>query len=134
MKKSDFTKGQDVCLLVVEGSNAYRRRTYNLLDDRLLPATVISIDSKYITVEIDHEGGRQVQFDISNRFLQHYEAGSNDFELFLTKQDALNTIKATKLYREVANGFSRWYNDGKYSLDQLERIKAIMEEQGDVRN
>ena len=128
MKKSDFTKGQTVYLFIIAGSNAHRDIKDKPFKERILPATVLSVGSKYITVRPDKWNFDEVRFCVDKNFQQKYEAGGADYDLFLSEQDIYDCEESESIYYSIKNGFSSWKNKGKYSLDQLSRIKAIMEE------
>ena len=128
MNKDDFKKDMRVYLFVIEGSNEYHYLKNRPFEDRIWPATVISVGNKYITVRPDKWSFGEVRFRINERFRQEYKAGGEDYELFLTEQDIYDCEEAEVIYRTMRNGFSQWKNDRKYSLDQLRRIKAIIEE------
>lgn len=132
MKKSDFAKGQTVYLLVLEGSNAYRYRDafYNeSFENRIKEAVIVSVGSRYITTK-PGDSPYEVKFDIQNNFRQHIDAGSIDYELFISKQDAYDFQEKKVLFKEIRDDFnnSLWFNNSKYSLDQLRRVKEILGE------
>ena len=131
MKKSDFKKGQVVYLFVLEDSNEYRIRGYEKrpFDARIKEAIVVSVGSRYITVKPDNSP-YEVKFGIQNNFRQHIDAGSIDYELFLTKQEAYDFQEKKSLVKEIRDDFNNtlWFNNSKYSLDQLRRIKEILNE------
>lgn len=130
MNKDDFKKDMRVYLLIVKGSNAHRYLKDKPFEDRILPATVLSVGNKYITVRPDKWSvGGEVRFRIQERFLQ---AGGIDYELFLTVQDIYDSEESESVYSSVRNSFSSWKNNKKYSLDQLKKIKAIIEEENNV--
>ena len=132
MKKSDFKKGQTVYLLVIEGSNAYRISGYEKrpFEERIKEAPVVSVGSKYITVEIGNIVASQIKFNIENNFNQEVDAGGRNYDIFLNRQDVYDYQEKKDLIKEIRDAFnsSLWFDHSKYSLDQLRRIKAILNE------
>ena len=70
MQKSDFKKGQEVFLLIVEGSNEYRSVRNQPFEKRVLRSTVTKVGKKYITVE--HKNWPPILFDIEDDFIVGY--------------------------------------------------------------
>lgn len=89
MNGRTFTKGQEVCLKVIAGSNVYRRlpKEANGKPDilnRLIITTVTSVNKKYVTVEY-----RGMKFEVENDYIEHSSCSAN-YELFETAKDAIN--------------------------------------------
>lgn len=81
--------------------------------------TVTKVGRKYIEA-----GG--YKFNIEDDFRQVYTYGGADYELYLSKDEILYKINSEKLYREIRSKFSRFDNNGKYTLEQLEAINEII--------
>ena len=124
MCKTDFKKGNIVYLRIIKGSDRWR---YLSDDDKKHPeraikeAKVITVGKKYITVlEVGKIMG-EIKFDISNNFCQssNYSA---EYELYLTKQDAINQIEAEKMLQSIRDKilYSSILKIGGY-----EKIRAI---------
>ena len=129
MQKSDFKKGQIVFLKIIEGSNAYRRmpaEKHNDIELLIIKTTVTSVGSKYIIVNDTDNKWTENKFEIDNNFNHWVPAGSMDYKLFLSKQDAYDSIESENLYREIKNAFDSWKNNRGYNLDQLRAIKNIL--------
>lgn len=124
MKKSDFKKGQDVFLLIKEGSNEHRRIKDKPFENRILRVTVTTVGSKYVTVQLNH--WEKISFDIADDFRQAYDC-SEDYKLFLTEQDIYDYEESRALFKEIRIAFADYSSSEKYSLKQLKAIKAILE-------
>lgn len=123
MQKSDFKKGQDVFLLIIEGSNAFRPIQNKSIENRILRATVITVGSKYITVQLNR--WEKVSFYIADDFRQAYDC-CEDYKLFLTEQDLRDYEERRTLFKTLHDAFG-YSRSEKYSLEQLQAIKAILE-------
>ena len=126
MNKQDFFKGQTVYLKIVESSNAYRSLLSTDIENRIVTGTVISVGRKYITVK-EHRTFLEYRFRINEKFLQYYDVGGIDYELFLTKEDALEDEECKKLYYELKKYFSN-YSHKNENYNKLKKIKQILEE------
>ena len=128
MEKKDFKVGQDVYVKIVEGSNRARRMNdKSNIDNWIEEKIVTKIGNKYITVanKDDKEWGIE-KFDITNNFNHYYTCGGQDYELYLSREDILKDIKSERLYREIKTRFSDWKNKQRYTLEQLESINKII--------
>lgn len=123
MQKSDFRKGQEVFLLIVEGGNEFRSVRNQPFEKRILRSTVTKVGKKYITVE--HRNWPPILFDIEEDFRQVYDC-SEDYKLFLTEQAAYDYQEKITLFREIREAFG-WKNEEKLSLEQLKQIKNIID-------
>lgn len=123
MQKSDFKKGQEVFILIIEGSNEHRSLRNQALENRILRATVTTVGRKYITVE--YRNWPPILFDIEDDFRQLSDY-SADYMLFLTEQDIYDYEERRTLFREIHNAFD-CFSSEKYSLEQLRKIKEILE-------
>lgn len=85
---------------------------------------VITVSKKYITVNF---GGVKEKFDIEFDYQRKVNYGESDYKLYMTRDEVLNRIKANQLHGKIKSKFSE-YGDTKYTLDQLERIMAIINE------
>lgn len=92
MKKSDFKVGQTVCLLILENSNACRGIKDRHSDERFIEAIVTKIDTKYICVKYGLYG-YHASFKIDNNFRQFNIFGDIDYALYLSKEDARNSVR-----------------------------------------
>ncbi len=121
MKKSDFKKGQEVFLLVIEGSNMHR----HIRDDshlaRIRKCIVTSVGSKYITVSVGHYSAK---FSIEENFVHVVEAGSRDYELFLTYDAVIDHLEYQNLQRIVRDFFSS--QSEELTLEELRKISDII--------
>lgn len=131
MVKSDFKIGQKVYLKIIKGSNAAR---YISKDESKKPESwikekvVTKIGKKYITV-MDSEKSTygEEKFDITQNFRHYYTVGNADYVLYLSKDDILKDMECEKLYGEIRALFSSWKNERRYTLDQLQKVKKILE-------
>lgn len=129
MTKSDFQKGQTVYLFIVQGSNAYRYVKDKPFVERIVPATVVSVGKKYISVApTKYPNGEKIRFNVEENFNQEVTAGSIDYRLFLSAQEICDDQESEILYDFIATRFNSYRNSGKYSLETLRKIKEILED------
>ena len=79
MNERTFTKGQEVYLKIIEGSNVYRGlpKEANGKPDilkRLIPTTVTSVNKKYVTVDY-----KNTKFEVENDYREHSDYSSCPF-------------------------------------------------------
>ena len=111
LKKSDFAVGQTVYLLMSERGN--KRRIYRNQPEKWIVAqNVEAIGKKYITA-----GG--YKFDMTSDF-RNTNDGIEDWEIYLTREDAENSLKAVAELRAVRANIEQY---GKYM--QYSDLKAI---------
>lgn len=126
-----FKIGQKVYLKIIKGSNAARyigKDKVNDLESWIEEKVVTKVGKKYITVMDSAESTYgEVKFDITENFRHYYTVGSAEYVLYLSKDDILKDIECEKLYSEIKNLFSSWENERKYTLDQLQKVKEILE-------
>jgi hypothetical protein len=132
MKKSDFKKGQEVCLYIADFSDALRQLSDKSIENRIKKGIVKSIGTKYITVI--NEKDWEYKFEIDNNFLEYISIGSRTYELFLTEQDVYDYINAQKDYDYISDYFSsfKYTRNHKVSANCLKAIKDIILE--DLKN
>lgn len=123
MQKSDFKKGQEVFLLIREGSNAFRHLQNKAVENRIQRATVITVGNKYITVQLNR--WEKISFDIADDFRQAYDC-CEDYKLFLTEQDVYDYEERRTLFKTLHDAFD-YSRSEKYSLTQLKAIREILE-------
>lgn len=129
MDKKDFKIGQIVYLRIVEGSNAARRIDKSNKEAWILKKEVTKIGKKYISVaNVGEPRWGEEKFDIQNNFSHYYTVGGQDYELFLSKEDIIRYIESEELYSKLQSLFSGWKNNGKYTLEQLQKIDEIVNE------
>jgi hypothetical protein len=85
------------------------------------PTKVVSVGKKYF--QIDDPWFRRTQFFIDT-LLSNTECGSPD-QIYLDKQELLDEIEMNKLKSELIQS-CRYFDN--FNLDQLRRIKSIIEE------
>ena len=128
MKKSDFTKGQIVYMFIIPGSNAYRYVKDKAFESRIIPAAVVSVGNKYISVKPDKwTWGNVIRFHADD-FSQVYDVGGADYQIFLSEQDIYDYQEAEDIYNFIKFSFSDFKNQDKYSLSQLRRVREILKE------
>ena len=125
MKDRIFTKGQTVCLKIVEGSNEYRRlpKEPNGRPDivnRLIETNIVSVTNTYITVEY-----RNLKFEVKNDYREHSNYSAN-YEIFETVKDAINDDTKEILWRTLRTTLSYTYNKCPYTLEQIEKVLEIL--------
>lgn len=128
MQKSDFKKNQIVFLRIIPKSNAARNiHDENNPDSWVKKAIVTSVGNKYITVNDD------IRFSIADNFKETTDFGGINYELHLSRQNALNAIEKQTLFFQCQKCFNHCYKN-KYTLDQLQRIMAILNEKDNAEN
>lgn len=117
MALKDFTIGEKVCI------KCYCRYPEPHYEDR--DGVIEAIGRKYITVSIN---GFSRKFEVDCRYPNKYncvETGHSAYTMFKTEQDYCDY----KEHEELRKWFYKLTTDSKVlSLDQLRRIKAIVEE------
>ena len=124
MNERAFTKGQEVYLKIIEGSNVYRGlpKEANGKPDilkRLIPTTVTSVNKKYVTVDY-----KNTKFEVENDYREHSDYSSN-YELFKTAEDAINAELRDSYWKKLKAITSYTYNC-PYTLEQLEKVLNIL--------
>lgn len=114
MNKSDFKVGQIV--YGKPGVNESRR------NKEILEGTIEKVGNKYIDVKF---GYREFKYYIED--LKQKTEYTTDFYLYLNKQEIQDEEESSLLTKDIKRKFDGW---GKIdlSLDQLRRIKAIIDE------
>lgn len=120
-------KKGDKCIVAIEPmSNASRRVDMSLdnIDEWTYEGDVISVGRKYITVKFGWETGK---FEIDNNYLKKVSYGSNDHLLYKDIQEVKDEREAKNIEMSLRDIFDR-YSGTNLTLDQLRRIKNIIEE------
>ena len=125
-RKLNLQVGQPVAIKIEEMSNASRRVDMSLenIDEWCFDGEITKIGRKYITVKFK---GYEDQFSIEYDYRQKYTYGGADYKLYLSKEDVIKEKKADDLYYGIKSKFSS-YKNSVFTLDQLERITKIIEE------
>jgi hypothetical protein len=125
-----IVKGQEVWVKVIDGSNVARfyYKSSNI-EDRILQGEVTKVGRKYITVKFGRY--KEEQFNIEDEYRNKYTAGGADYQLYLTKQDILDEVEVETIHSEIRSAFGDYRNNGKFTLEQLRRIRDIINEGND---
>lgn len=120
MEKSDFRKGQTVFLLRIGNSDRGRKT----VQERIMPATVISVGRKYITV--DRGFSCQVQFEIDRDFRQRTDYAA-DYALFLDEKEIYKHCERASMERNIRDAF-RWTRNvlHEMSFDDVQAVHSII--------
>lgn len=126
-RKLDLIKGQEVIIRYINDRVRYKKdRSINNIDEWTAKGEVTKVGRKYIEVDMN---GFLEKFGIEYDYVQKTNMGSPDYKLYLSKEEIINEIKAEEIYRELNNYFGSYGNSkGKFTLDQLERIINIVNE------
>jgi len=126
-RKLDLKVGQKVVVTIIKRSNASRHKDMSLenIDNWCFDGEVTKIGRKYITVKWDKWS--EEQFSIENDYNNKTDY-SCDYKLYLNKEEIIKERKADELYNEIKTHFSGWGGNENFSLDQLERIINIINE------
>ncbi len=119
--KAFFEKGMEVCLLIREGSNPYRR--IKTKEDRYIGGVVKSVGTKYITVTANTV---DYKFSIEDDLQEVNDWGNIEYMLFQTRQDAEDYVRAEECYQEIRGYFDRGRNDGYFTCAEMEDILATV--------
>jgi hypothetical protein len=123
-------KGQEIWVKIINGSNVDGYYKNSNIEDRIFQGDVIKVGRKYITVKFDE--CKEYQFSIEDDYKNTYTAGGSDYQLYLTKQDIFDEIEAENINSEIQTAFGSYgRNNGTFTLDQLRRIKDIINERND---
>lgn len=120
MNKNDFKKGQKVYLKYIGDR---RRGTIGSITE----TTVKSIGSKYITTT-DGDSYAERKFDIANDFREFYTIGGTDYQLYLSKEQIEEENESKVIIKLIVSQFNDYSYKTKLSIDQLRRIKSIIDE------
>lgn len=83
--------------------------------------------NKYITVNDN------IRFSIANGFTENTDFGSINYELHLSKQNALDAIEKDSLFNQCRKSLD-YSCKKKYTLSQLRRIADILNEKDNNNN
>lgn len=119
MNRNDFKKGQTVYLKYI-GDRRYGNY------GKIIEATVKSVGCKYITT-VHESWNEEHKFEVDNDFREYYKIGGRDYQLFLSQQCIDEENEFDMIQDFLRNTFDR-YKKVKLSLDQLRRIKEIVDE------
>lgn len=123
MEKKDFHKGQTVWIYLV-GNAARGTKT---LEERIQEWEVVSVGRKYITCRDNNCSWREAKFDIENDFRHVYDRGTENYVLYLSKEDILNEIyKSTLISNIVDTVMHNKSTIRKMSVEDLEIINEIL--------
>lgn len=115
--------GMTVYLKAV-GNNARRNKEVHIVEE-----TVVKVGRKYFQVGDGHRPWKFLIEDLTQ------ETGGYvaDWELYFSRQDILDEEEARKLCSSIQTAFIG-YGKPKQSLDQLRRIKAILDEDKNIKD
>lgn len=106
MTAKDFYKGQTAYVRISKTSNAGRRIPQDApLQAYIEPVQVLSVGRKYITVLWQQY--TKVRFDIENYFSEAYDGYRYGLQLYLTAEDALQSMQREALWRELREFFDK---------------------------
>ena len=125
-KKYNIKKGDKVCIAIIKGSNASRFIDLSLenIDNWTKEVIVTTVNKKYITVDYG-----KMKFEVENNYLEKVTCGGSDYKLYLNKEEVYNETKRENILCDLFGyGFDRKEKLNKLTLEQLERINKIVEE------
>lgn len=115
----------DTVYLLPDG-NMTRRMTGSLIEN-IKEAKIEKVGKKLITVSL---GYGEIKFRLDNKHKGGYAENTNyscDYYMYESKQDILDMLEHDDLKNKISTNFSN-YSRIDFSLDQLRRIMAIIEE------
>lgn len=110
------------------GTTVYLKPGYNTSRRNIgvIETTIVKVGRKYIEVEEGNGVRRGIKFDITNG-LKQVTNYTPEWILYFSKEEIEEEQEYNKLIEICRKNFDRW--EGKeFTLDQLRRIKAILEE------
>lgn len=118
MKKSDIKVGQNVYVRPMHGK------------EEIIEAIVTKIGVKYFDVKVCNN--IDIKFNLSDLREKHtgYGCGYN-YVFYFSKQEYFDELEKRRLYNEV---YKEIKYSTEYTLDQLRRIKAILEEKNEINH
>ena len=125
----NLKKGDKCCVAIIKGSNASKYKDMSLenIDNWTYEGEVISCGKKYITVKF---GIKDEKFVIEDDYRNKYNCGGADWQLFESKQEVIDNEKREHLLYDLFGlKCNRKAIINNLSLDQLERIQDIIEEE-----
>jgi hypothetical protein len=127
-RKLDLKVNQEVIIRYINDKIRYEKDTsIKNIDSWTTVGTVTKIGRKYLDVEFN---GFLYKFDMEWDYREKVNCGSPNYKLYLSKEEILDEIKAEELYSKVRDSFDSYGgNNGKFTLNQLERIKNIIDEE-----
>lgn len=129
-RKLNLKKGDKCIVAIEENSNASRSMDMSLdnIEKWTYKGEVVSVGRKYITVKFGRWNETE-KFVIEDNYRRKYDCGTADYELYLSKEEIIEKRESEDIYYWIKCKFDSYKNNGKYSLDQLKRIKKIIEEE-----
>ena len=68
------------------------------------------------------------KFDSEWDYNQKVNCGSPNYKLYLSKEEIINEGKADKLYDKIKSCFNNYSNNNEFTLDELNKILDIINE------
>ena len=124
----ELKKDQKVIIRYINDRIRYTEdRTIENIDKWTTESTITKVGRKYIEATIN---GFPEKFDIEYDYVQKVRCGSPDYKIYLSKEEIIEEVKCEELYSDIKNNYFGGYgrNNGKFTLDQLERIMSIINE------
>lgn len=110
------------------GTTVYLKSGYNTSrrNMEVVETTITKVGRRYIEVEAGNGVRRGIKFDITNG-LKQVTNYTPEWILYFSKEEIEEEQEYDKLKEICMKAFDRW--EGKeFTIDQLRRIKAILEE------
>lgn len=127
--------GQEIWVKVEEGSNASRYIDKTKTEEWIFKGEVIKAGRKYITVKFKKNNTNsfiEKKFNVEDDYREHYTCGGADYKLYLSKQSIFDEVESETIYTQITSVFNGWKNNNKFSLDQLRKIKDIVEDNKEI--
>ena len=126
----NLKKGDKCCVAIIKGSNASRYENMSLenIDNWTYDGEVVAVSKKYITVKFNDNSVEK--FVIEDDYRNKYSCGGADWQLFNSKEEVIyNEKRENLLYNLFGLKCNRSKKINNLTLNQLERIQAIIEEE-----
>jgi hypothetical protein len=126
-RKLNLSVNQKVVIRRINGSIRYLEdKSIDNIDAWITVGIVEKITKKYVQVNMN---GKVEKFDIELNYAQKVNRGESDYRLYESKEELINEVKSEDIYSGIRNYFyNKYNNDRDLTLDQLQRINAIIEE------
>ena len=119
-----FKKGDTVYML---------KLSKNKLDKSCIvkEGTVISVGNKYVTVSRPLMG-RDMKFETNNNYLEYYDTGCSEYQLFASEDEAMEERERQNLIASISSRIlkmhrsHRYYDEDDISLDILRTIECML--------
>lgn len=126
-RKLNLDANQEVVIRRINGSIRYLEdKSINNIDAWTIKGIVEKVTKKYVQVNMN---GKVEKFDIELNYVQKVNRGEPDYRIYESREELINEVKSEEIFSGLRSYFyEKYHNDRDLTLDQLQRIKTIIEE------